>query len=187
MSGGACDQNAPDARVHGVRAPCLPLHARPDVISLVTPPLTRDVVLAGPVSVRLHIPSSAPDTDFTVKLIDEHPPHPDHPHGSAVNRTDGILRCRFHRSFERPQPLEPGKVYEIEVTAPDTADRFTAGHRIRLDVSSSNFPRFDVNTNTGEPEATARRTAVAVNRVHRDAAHPSALPVWAEGGADALR
>ncbi|QQM47286.1 CocE/NonD family hydrolase [Streptomyces liliifuscus] len=186
MSGGAYDQNAPDARVHGAREPYLPLDSRPDVISLTTPPLERDVVLAGPVSARLHISTTAPDTDFTVKVIDVHPPNPDYPNGFAMNVTDGIVRCRFHRSYEKPELLTPGEVYEIEVTAPDTANRFAAGHLIRLDISSSNFPRFDVNTNTGEPEAAARRTAVAANTVHMDAEHPSHLVVWLEGGADAL-
>ncbi|WP_345627119.1 CocE/NonD family hydrolase C-terminal non-catalytic domain-containing protein [Streptomyces thinghirensis] len=71
-----------------------------------------------------------------------------------------------------PELLTPGEVYEVEVTAPDTANRLVAGHRVRLDVSSSNFPRFDVNTNTDEPEAAARRTAVAANTVHMDAEHP---------------
>ncbi|WP_328436699.1 CocE/NonD family hydrolase [Streptomyces sp. NBC_00444] len=186
MTGGAYDQNAPDARVYGAREPYLPLDSRPDVISLSTPPLERDVVLAGPVSARLHISTTAPDTDFTIKLIDVHPPNADYPHGFAMNLTDGIVRCRFHRSYESPELLIPGKVYEIEVTAPDTANRFAAGHRIRLDVSSSNFPRFDVNTNTGEPEAAARRTAIAVNTVHMDAEHPSHLRVWLEGGPGAL-
>ncbi|MGW7212105.1 CocE/NonD family hydrolase [Streptomyces collinus] len=187
MSGGAYDQNAPDARVHGARDPYLPLDSRPDVISLTTPPLERDVVLAGPVSARLHISTSAPDTDFTIKLIDVHPPNPDYPHGFAMNLTDGIVRCRFHRDAEHPELLTPGEVYEIEVTAPDTANLFAAGHRIRLDISSSNFPRFDVNSNTGEPEATARRTATAANTVHMDARHPSHLRVWLEGGLSALR
>ncbi|WP_037834556.1 CocE/NonD family hydrolase, partial [Streptomyces sp. NRRL S-481] len=186
MTGGAYDQNAPDARVYGAREPYLPLDSRPDVISLTTPPLERDVVLAGPVSARLHISTSAPDTDFTVKLIDVHPPNADYPHGFAMNLTDGIVRCRFHRSWEHPEPLTPGKIYEIEVTAPDTANLFATGHRIRLDISSSNFPRFDVNTNTGEPEAMARRTATATNTVYMDAGRPSHLRVRLEGGASVL-
>nr|WP_267895491.1 CocE/NonD family hydrolase [Streptomyces sp. RTd22] len=186
MTGGAYDQNAPDARVYGASEPYLPLDSRPDVISLTTPPLERDVVVAGPVSARLHISTTAPDTDFTIKLIDVHPPNADYPHGFAMNLTDGIARCRFHRSYEEPELLVPGRVYEIEVTAPDTANRFAAGHRIRLDISSSNFPRFDVNTNTGEPEAAARRTAIATNTVHMDAEHSSHLRLWLEGGADAL-
>ncbi|WP_346138659.1 CocE/NonD family hydrolase [Streptomyces coeruleofuscus] len=186
MTGGAYDQNAPDARVYGAREPYLPLYSRPDVISLTTPPLERDVVLAGPVSAQLYISTTAPDTDFTIKLIDVHPPNADYPHGFAMNLTDGIVRCRFHRSYEKPELLTPGEVYEIEVTAPDTANTFAAGHRIRLDVSSSNFPRFDVNTNTGEPEAAARRTAMATNTVHMDAGRPSHLRVRLEGGTAAL-
>jgi putative CocE/NonD family hydrolase len=186
MTGGAYDQNAPDARVYGASEPYLPLDSRPDVISLTTPPLERDVVFAGPVSARLHISTTAPDTDFTIKLIDVHPPNADYPHGFAMNLTDGIVRCRFHRSYEKPELLTPGEVYEIEVIAPDTANRFAAGHRIRLDISSSNFPRFDVNPNTGEPPPAARRTAIAANTVHMDAERPSHLCVWLEGGADAL-
>ncbi|SCK26873.1 CocE/NonD family hydrolase [Streptomyces sp. WMMB 322] len=186
MSGGAYDQNAPDSRVFGAREPYLPLDSRPDVISLTTPPLKRDVVLAGPVTAKLFISTTAPDTDFTVKLIDVHPPNADYPHGFAMILTDGIFRCRFHRSYERPELLTPGEVYEIDVTAPDTANRFGAGHRIRLDISSSNFPRFDVNTNTGQPEADVRRTAVAANTVHMDAEHPSHVLVWLEGGRTAL-
>ncbi|MFI0267720.1 CocE/NonD family hydrolase [Streptomyces luteogriseus] len=187
MSGGAYDQNAPDARVHGARAPYLPLDSRSDVITLTTPPLDRDVVLAGPVSATLHISTSAPDTDFTIKLMDVHPPNADYPHGFAMNLTDGIVRCRFHRSREHPELLQPGEVYEIEVTAPDTANLFAAGHRIRLDVSSSNFPRFDVNSNTGEPEATARRTVTATNTVYMEAGRASHLRVWVDGGPSALR
>ncbi|MFJ4246362.1 CocE/NonD family hydrolase [Streptomyces iakyrus] len=103
-----------------------------------------------------------------------------------LNLTDGIVRCRFHRDAEHPELLTPGEVYEIEVTAPDTANLFAAGHRSRLDISSSNFPRFDVHSNTGEPEATARRTAIATNTVHMDARHPSHLRVWLEGGLSAL-
>lgn len=134
--------------------------------------------MAGPVTARLFISSSAPDTDFTVKLIDVHPPNEDYPQGFAMNLTEGILRCRFHKSFEHPEPLTPGEVYEIEITAPDTANLFGVGHRLRVDISSSDFPRFDVNSNTGEPEALTRRKAVATNRVHMDAAHPSSILLW---------
>lgn len=122
--------------------------------------------------------SSAPDTDFTVKLVDVHPPNPDYPHGFAMNLTEGIVRCRFHASFEDPQTLEPGTVYTIEVVAPDTANVFGVGHRIRVDVSSSAFPGFDVNSNTGEPEAETRRTVIATNRIHMNPEHPSHLNLW---------
>jgi uncharacterized protein len=176
-TGGAYDQNAPDARAFGARAPYLPLDSRPDVISLSTPPLERDVVLAGPVWARLHVSSTAPDTDFTVKLIDVHPPNADYPHGFAMNLTDGIVRCRFRHSPERPEPLVPGEVHEVEVRAPDTANRFAAGHRIRLDVSPGNFPRFDVNTNTGG--AGGDEPSHGGGREHR--AHGRRTPLPPEG------
>jgi hypothetical protein len=184
MSGGAYDQ-IPDHRTFGARPPYLPLHTRPDVVTLMTPPLTEPLAITGPVSARLFISSSALDTDFTIKLVDVHPPNEDYPHGFAMNLTEGIFRCRFHESFEQPKPLTPGTLYEIEVSAPDTANFFGVGHRIRLDISSSNFPRFDVNPNTGTAEATTRRTVIATNRVHMDRRHPSHLSVWVlPSGAD---
>ncbi|TDO45770.1 hypothetical protein EV643_11294 [Kribbella sp. VKM Ac-2527] len=180
MSGGAYDQT-PDSRVFGAIRPYLPLNTRPDVVSLVTAPLDEPVAVAGPVSARLFVSSSAPDTDFTIKLIDVHPPNEDYPHGFAMNLTEGVFRCRFHASFEEPQALSPGHVYQVEVSAPDTANLFGAGHRIRLDVSSSNFPRFDVNSNTGVAEAQSRRTTIATNRIHMEGDHPSHLNLWVLG------
>lgn len=174
MVGGGFDQT-PDERVFGAVEPYLPLSARADVVTLRTEPLDEDLVVAGPVRARLWISSSAVDTDFTIKLIDEYPPSEDYPQGFALNLTDGIFRCRFHESFERPSPLVPGRLYAIEVEAPDTANLFAAGHRIRLDVSSSNFPRFDVNPNTGEPVATDRTRCIARNTVHLGGEHASVL------------
>ncbi|SFK64924.1 CocE/NonD family hydrolase [Amycolatopsis sacchari] len=176
MSGGAFHQR-PDERFFGARPPFLPLESRPDVLVFQTPPLTADVSVAGPVTVRLTVSSSAVDTDFTVKLLDVHPPSADYPQGFAMNLTDGILRCRYRDSFAEPTPLVPGATYAITVEAPDTANLFTAGHRIRLDVSSSNFPRFDVNSNTGAPEAGDRRKVVATNRVHLAGRSWLTLPV----------
>ena len=165
MVGGAFDQRT-DEQVYGSRPPYLPLSSRPDVLVFETEPLAEETTVAGPVTVRLSVSSSAKDTDFTVKLIDVHPPTPDYPNGYAMNLTDGILRARYRDSYEDPEPMVPGEVYAVTVTAPDTANLFAAGHRIRLDVSSSNFPRFDVNPNTGGTEAGARRRVVAANRVH---------------------
>ncbi|GAA4203486.1 CocE/NonD family hydrolase [Actinocatenispora rupis] len=182
MSGGAYDQ-VPGPGTYGGTAPYLPLASRPDVLVFQTPPLAADVALAGPVEVRLRVSSSAVDTDFTAKLVDVHPPNPDHPNGYAMNLTDGILRCRYRNSYERPEPMEPGAEYEIVVPVPDTANLFAAGHRIRLDVSSSNFPRFDVNPNTGGTEVDSRRRVVATNRVHLG---PSGLTVHVLAGAEAL-
>jgi hypothetical protein len=174
MRSGAFDQT-PDERTFGAPEPYLPLTARPDVLSFSTRPLPAPVRVSGPVTARLFISSSAVDTDFTIKLVDVYPPSADYPLGFAMNLTEGIFRCRFHESFEHPSLLEPGRTYEIEVAAPDTANLFAAGHRIRVDVSSSDFPRFDVNSNTGTPEALGRRTVIATNRVHMGAGNPSAL------------
>lgn len=176
MHGGAFHQ-CPDGRFHGAAEPYLPLDSRPDVLVFQTPPLKADLAIAGPVSVRLAVSSTAPDTDFTIKLIDVHPPSGDYPRGFAMNLTDGILRCRYRDSFSRPEPMTPGEVYEIVVEAPDTANLFKAGHRIRLDVSSSNFPRFDVNPGTGDVEAGDRRRVVATNRVYVDGRSRLTLPV----------
>ena len=141
----------------------------------------------------LHVSSSAVDTDFTAKLVDEYPPSADYPDGYAMNLQDGIVRARL-RSFtqngpgwrriyaQREEPLRPGEIVEVTIDLWATSVLFRAGHRIRLDIASSNFPRFDVNPNTGEPFADRRAPpVVARNTVHVGAAHPShvLLPVRA--------
>ena len=115
-----------------------------------TEPLTEDVEVTGPISVNLWVSSSAVDTDFTAKLLDVYPPTQDYPEGYALNLTDGILRAKFRDSWEKPELLEPGRVYSVTIQLLPTSNLFARGHRVRLDVSSSNFPRFDVNGNTGE-------------------------------------
>lgn len=178
FEGGAFDQRE-DVRFFGSRDPGMPLSARDDVLVFQTEPLEEDIAVVGPIVVKLHISSDAPDTDFTAKLIDMYPPNEDYPHGFAMNLTDGIFRCRFHESWETPSALVPGEVYEITIEPFATANLFKRGHRIRLDISSSNFPHFDVNPNTGESAAVARVTRVAVNTVHMSLAHAShiVLPI----------
>jgi putative CocE/NonD family hydrolase len=178
MFPGAYDQRT-DQKLFGARPPYLPLSARSDVLVFETPPLEADVEVTGPIVIKLWISSSAPDTDFTAKLIDWHPPNADYPRGYAMNVTDGILRCRYRRSWETPQMLEPGEIAEITIEPMPTSNLFRRGNRIRIDISSSNFPRFDVNPNTGEDEGRARRRQIAVNRVHVSARHAShvLLPV----------
>ena len=174
FEGGGFDQReAP--RFFGCRHHGLPLSARPDVLSFETAPLAEDVMLAGPVEIELFVSSDAPDTDFTAKLIDLYPPNEDYPTGYALNITDGILRCRYRHSFERPEPLVPGEVFRIVIEPFATANLFARGHRIRLDISSSNFPKYDVNPNSYEPEGEGRLKQVARNSVFCDAARPSAL------------
>lgn len=165
MYPGAFDQRT-GADVYGARPPFLPLCARRDILVFQTPPLADDVEVTGPISVRLWISSSAPDTDFTTKLLDCHPPSADYPQGYAMNLTDGILRCRYRNSWDRPGFLVPGEIAEILIEPMPTSNLFRKGHRIRLDISSSNFPRFDVNSNTGEAEGPALRMQRCVNTVH---------------------
>jgi len=178
MVGGAFDQRE-RADFFGSTDPFRPLAERPDVLVFQTEPLEEDVEVTGPIVTRLWISSDAPDTDFTAKLIDVSPPNADYPEGFAMNLTDGIVRCRYRDSWESPSPMEPGTVYEVTIEAFPTSNLFRAGHRIRLDVSSSNYPHFDLNFNTGEPEGLATRSRVAANTVWLDRTRPShvLLPV----------
>ena len=157
----------------------IPLSARDDVLVFQTDPLPADVEVTGELAVRLWISSSAVDTDFTAKLLDAYPPSPDWPGGFDLNIGDGIARTRFRESLDKEVLMEPGTIYPITIKLYPTSNVFKKGHRIRVDVSSSNFPRFDVNPNTGEPLNDNRRQVVAVNRVHHDPDHPShiVLPV----------
>lgn len=178
MEPGAYDQRE-DPRFFGCHPPYLPLASRPDVLVFQTPPLQQDVEVTGPITAHLYISSSAPDTDFTVKLIDAYPPHEDYPQGFAMNLTDTIFRARFHASWEREELLQPGRIYHLTIHLFPISNVFKAGHRIRVDISSSNFPRFDVNPNTGEPLGRSTAWQVAVNTVHHNAICPShiVLPI----------
>jgi uncharacterized protein len=150
----------------------LPLEARADVLVFQTDPLEEDLEVTGPLTVKLWASSSAVDTDFTAKLLDVYPPSRDYPDGFALNLADGIVRARYRDGGEA-RLINPGEIHLFTLQPQPTSNLFKAGHRIRLDVSSSNFPRFDVNPNTGEPPGRSRRTTVAHNTVHHDAAHPS--------------
>jgi putative CocE/NonD family hydrolase len=167
MIGGAFDQRENPA-FFGSRAPYGPLASRADVLVFQTAPLAGDVEVTGAIEADLWIASNCPDTDFTIKLIDVYPPNEDYREGYAMNLTDGILRCRYRDSWERPTLLTPGQVYRIKVTAFPTSNLFKRGHRIRLDVSSSNFPHFDLNLNTGAAEGAGGAMRVATNRVFVD-------------------
>jgi putative CocE/NonD family hydrolase len=172
FEGGAFDQREHE-RFFGCKNPGMPLAARADVLVFETPPLAHDVAIAGPITVKLHVSSSCVDTDFTAKLIDVYPPNEDYPRGYAMNLCDGILRCRYRNSWEVPEMMTPGAVVEITIEPFATCNLFKAGHRIRLDVSSSNFPRYDLNWNTGEPEGRARTRRVAANTVYIDSVRAS--------------
>ncbi|HET9902310.1 MAG TPA: CocE/NonD family hydrolase [Xanthobacteraceae bacterium] len=146
----------------------LPLASRSDVLVFETEPLDHDVEVAGPLSVELYVSTDAPDTDFTAKLIDQYPPSPDYPYGFALLLRDSIIRLRYRNGLEKAEFVEPGTVVPITIDLWMTGNRFLKGHRIRLDISSSNFPNFDPNPNTGEPIGYHTHTRVARNIVYHD-------------------
>jgi uncharacterized protein len=161
-----------------------PLSARNDILVFQTPPLAADLEVTGRLIVKLWAASDSPDTDFTAKLIDVYPPNADFPGGIDFNIGDSIVRARFRNGpagLAQAEPLEAGKPYELTIEMYPTSILFKRGHRIRLDISSSNFPRFDVNPNTGEPLNDNRSWRIAENSVYLDSAHPSRilLPVVA--------
>jgi hypothetical protein len=153
----------------------LPLAMRSDVLVFQTPPLENDVEVTGHITVKLWASSSAKDTDFTAKLIDAHPPNADYPDGFAMNLTDSIIRARYRNSWSEPELLTPHQPYLFTFELYPTSNVFKAGHRIRLDISSSNFPRFDVNPNTGGPLGAERRIEVAQQAIYHDTEHPSCV------------
>ena len=146
-----------------------PNESRPDVLVFSTPPLAKDVEVTGWVKATLYAASSAVDTDFTALLADVEPS------GYSRFLTDGIVRARYRQSTRKPELIEPGKIYEYTIDLWATSNVFKAGHRIRLYVSSSNFPRFNRNLNTGESTLGSLRMVKASQRIYHDAQHPSAL------------
>jgi len=146
-----------------------PNESRPDVLIFSTPALTRDTEVTGFVALDLFAATSAVDTDFTAMLVDVEPS------GFARYLADGIVRARYRASTARAEPVVPGQAYPYRIELGATSNLFKAGHRIRLYVSSSNFPRFDRNDNTGEPSATAARMLKATQTIFHDRTRPSAL------------
>ena len=150
-----------------------PVEARPDVLVYTSHVVTDALEVTGPVAVTLFAASSAPDTDFTAKLVDVRPD------GYAQNLADGIVRARYRSSRQKPVPLTPGEVSRFTIDLWATSHVFLPGHRIRVEISSSNFPRFDRNLNTGGDQATGTRWQAAQQTVFHDARYPShiVLPV----------
>ena len=151
---------------------------RPDVLVFQTPPLDRDLAIAGDIKVTLWVSSDAPDTDFYVKLVDVHPPGKDYARGYGFPVSEGILRARYREGFDKPALMKPGQKYCLKFPLEPAANRFLAGHRIQIYVAGSNFPNFDINRNTGDPNSHEFRTAS--NTVYHDSEHPSQieLPIW---------
>jgi putative CocE/NonD family hydrolase len=148
-----------------------PVEARSDVLTYTTSAFSVPTEVTGPITLDLYVSSSAVDTDFTGMLVDVWPD------GFAQNLTSGILRLRYQKSQEKPQLAKPGKIYHITLDMAATSNVFLAGHKLRLDVSSSDFPRFDRNMNTGEEQAHATRMVKATNVIYHDESQPSALTV----------
>jgi putative CocE/NonD family hydrolase len=155
------------------------LAERADVNVFQTEPLESDVEVTGSIMVNLWISSDAVDTDFTAKLLDTYPTSSEYPEGFHLPLEDSIRRARFRDGFDDETLMEPGEIYELQIELPPVSNLFKKGHRIRLDISSSNFPRFDVNPNTGEPIGRHTRNQKATNSVYTEVARPShvVLPV----------
>ena len=157
----------------------LPLSARQDVLVFQTPSLEQDTEVTGPLTIKLWVSSSAVDTDFTAKLIDVYPPSEDYPEGYAMNLADGIQRTHYRNGYVKPEMMKPGEVYPVTIELFATSNLFKKGHHIRVDISSSDYPAYDPNPNTGEPYMTGHHSMVATNVVYHDKDRPShiVLPI----------
>ena len=151
------------------------VEGRDDVLVYSTPPLDEDTEVTGPIAVTLYASTNAPDTDFTAKLVDVEPS------GYARNLTDGIIRARYRNGRGPASFIQPGRVYEYKIDLWATSNLFKKGHRIRVEISSSNFPRFDRNANTGDEIGSDAAFVPALQTVHHTAEYPSRveLPIVA--------
>lgn len=176
MFGGAFDQCASDELFEpSANGQTRPLADRQDVLVFQTDILNNDLILTGIVSVDLWISSDCPDTDFTIKLIDVYPASAALPEGFCMNIADGIMRSRFREGWDQEVFMQPGVVYPIRIETLPVSNRFKAGHRLRLDISSSNFPQFDLNPNNGALPGSRTDFRVARNRVHVGGQYPSSI------------
>ena len=177
IQGGADQRTRAD--FHGCEAPYGPLEDRADVLAFTTEPLVGDVEVTGPIEATIHLESDAPDTDLFVMVQDVYPESDQWPEGYRLNIADGLMRVRYRRGMDAPEMMTPGEPVEVRFQLYPTSNRFVAGHRIRVLVSSSSFPRFDPNPNTGESIGRHTHMRVAQNRIHHSSERPSsvALPL----------
>ncbi len=166
-------KESPD--VVGARPPYPLLVDREDVVAFQSAPLEADMEVTGPIDVVLWVSSTATDTDFTARLVDVCPANDDYPEGYHLPIADSILRARFREGFDQEELMTPGQSYRIRIELPPISNIFGAGHCIRVDIASSNFPRFDVNPNTGEPIGRHTHTVPATNTVYVDRDRPSQI------------
>jgi hypothetical protein len=179
LPSGGFDQRGQPGRFHG-HDDTLSLASRPDVVTFETEPFKTPFEIAGPVELVLLAESSAIDTDFTAKLLDIYPHSDLNPGGYELNLADSIIRARYRNGFDSEDFLEPDTVYEFRIVLYPTANRFAKGHRMRVDISSSNYPRFDANPNTGDRLGVARQVHIAQQAIHHDSEHRSRLVVRAK-------
>jgi putative CocE/NonD family hydrolase len=178
VAAGGFDQTGSKAKF-AIKPSDGPLAERSDVLVFQTPPLTEATEITGPLKVHLWVSSSAADTDFTAKLIDVYPPSSDWPDGYALNIGDSIIRLCYRDGTGIAKPVAPNTIVPVTIELYPTGNVFVEGHRIRLDISSSNYPRFDRNPNTGKPYVEANDTVVAENTLYFGPEHPShiVLPI----------
>lgn len=165
MEGGVFDQ-VTTPETFAALPPFGPVAARADVLSFATEPLAQGIEIAGTPTLILELSTDVPDMDIAFKLIDVAPPSTDYPAGFAANLTDGILRLRYRDSWETPALLTPGDRVRISIEAPPIANIFAVGHSIRVDISGANFPKFDINPQTGEDAPNASGTRISTTSVH---------------------
>ena len=157
------------------RAVAVPLAARQDVLVFQSPPLDAELEVTGPISARLWVSSSAPDTDFVVKLVDVYPPNEDYPAGYAMNVSEGRVRVRYRDLRNRAADLHPDEVVLCEIEMYAVSNLFARAHRVRLDITSSSFPAMAPNPNNGDEFLGSHPSVVAVNSVHHDSEHASCV------------
>jgi len=148
------------------------IEARHDILVYSTEPLKEGVEISGPVEITLYVSSDVKDTDFTVKLVDAYPD------GRAYNLCDTIQRVRYREGYNKEVFMEKGKVYKVPVSSMNTSNYFLPDHRIRIEVSSSNFPRYARNLNTGGNNFDETESVVAHNQVHHSDVYPSQIRVF---------
>ncbi len=148
-----------------------PMETRQDILVYTTEPFEEGVEISGPMEATIYVSSDAKDTDFTIKFIDVHPD------GSAYNLDENIFRARYREGFDQEVWMEKGKVYPITFSPVHTSNFFKPGHSLRIEISSSNFPRFDRNLNTGGPNYNEKEAVIAHNKIHHSTVYPSKISI----------
>jgi len=145
------------------------METRSDILVYTTEVLQKDTEVSGFIESTLYVSSDVKDTDFTIKIIDVYPD------GTAYNLDETIQRARYREGYEKEVFMQKGEVYKIDMTPMATSNMFKKGHRIRIEISSSNFPRFARNLNTGGNNYDETEAVIATNKIHHSSTHPSQI------------